>query len=93
MSLWILTVPWPLAPLYGWKSMGITPMLGLTLWGTVAVTEKFFVSVPADLLEVDPLKALCSISYSTHCHQLNAIITLPSTDCGAFCRRSNVYAA
>jgi len=59
MSLWILTVPWPLAPLYGWKSMGITPMLGLTLWGTVAVTEKFFVSVPADLLET--LQCVCGM--------------------------------
>ena len=52
MSLWILTVPWPLAPLYGWKSMGIAPMLALTLSSTLAVTEKFFVPVA----DVDPLQ-------------------------------------
>ena len=53
VALWVASVPWPLAPLYGWKSMGIAPMLALTLWGTVAVTEKFFVSVPdVTLLQV-----------------------------------------
>ena len=58
MSLWILTVPWPLAPLYGWKSMGIAPMLALTLSSTLAVTEKFFVSVA----DVAPLQVYRSTS-------------------------------
>merc|ERR1711865_962829 len=52
LTLRIVSIPWALAPLYGYKTLAVSPMVALTMWGTVAVVENFGVpGVPVDLLE------------------------------------------